>query len=144
MAGALWIPEIYADESGHEPLVAWLGQLSSVERAAAGAAIRTFLRQHGPDVVSIGMGRRLRRGLFEFYVEQDAEALVARFRSIRRPTSGPSEEVRLRIFCHAHGDRRILMLTGLNKGRKGGGRRQSRAIHDAVKMLDEWKRRHRS
>lgn len=149
MQARRWDLVVYEAADGHVPLMSWMRTLSTVEKLAADAAMKTFLRDHGPAVIEIGMGRNVGRGVFEFYIELDREAVLERYTRARvggtadRTASGPSEEVWLRIFFHPFGERKLLLLDGYDKGRYGEGRLQSRAINDAVKKLEDWKRRGR-
>jgi hypothetical protein len=43
--------------------------------------------------------------------------------------------VLLRAFCHAHGDKVVLLLGGYDKGRDPSAKRQQREIATARKLL---------
>jgi hypothetical protein len=45
----------------------------------------------------------------------------------------------LRVFCHAHGDRKILVLHGYDKGKSPSSRRQQREIEVARSRLALWR-----
>jgi hypothetical protein len=47
------------------------------------------------------------------------------------------------VFCHAYGDRVILLLGGYDKGRDPSSRRQEREIALARSRLTDWNVRHR-
>ncbi len=49
----------------------------------------------------------------------------------------------LRVFCHAHGDKLILLVGGHDKGEDASARRQDREIAVARKRLKDWQKRHR-
>jgi hypothetical protein len=46
-----------------------------------------------------------------------------------------SERILLRVFCHAYGDRLILLIGGYDKGSEPGRRRQQREIEIARARL---------
>ena len=47
----------------------------------------------------------------------------------------------LRVFCHAHGDRVILLVGGYDKGEHPSPRRQNAEIELARTRLRDWQRR---
>ena len=53
------------------------------------------------------------------------------------------EQISLRVFCHAYGDNRTLLLHGYDKGEDPKGRRQQREIEIARKRLRKWRSRRR-
>ncbi|MGH7765561.1 MAG: type II toxin-antitoxin system RelE/ParE family toxin [Candidatus Dormibacteraceae bacterium] len=70
-----------------------------------------------------GSGRQLGGGLFEFRLRD--RPLLAR------------------VFCHAYGDRVVLLLAGYDKGRDPSSRRQEREIALARSRLSDWHSRQR-
>ncbi|HZL07150.1 MAG TPA: hypothetical protein VFE45_17310 [Coriobacteriia bacterium] len=54
----------------------------------------------------------------------------------------PRANVLLRVFCHATGDRVILLLGGYDKGSDASPRRQEREIALARRRLGDYRRRH--
>ena len=54
-----------------------------------------------------------------------------------------TESALVRVFCHAAGDRVILLLGGYDKGKDYSRRRQDREIKVARRRLTEYLRRHR-
>ena len=89
--------EFYEDQNGVQPVRRWLmSDLSAEERRTVGAAMREILQQQGIGVCGSGFGRQLGGGIFEFRLRESL--LIAR------------------VFCHAHGDRLILLLGGYDKG----------------------------
>src|SRR5487761_211339 len=90
--------EFYEDQNGSQPVRQWLvDELSPDERRTVGAAMREILQQQGIAVCGSGFGRQLGGGLFEFRLRD--RPLLAR------------------VFCHAYGNRVILLLGGYDKGR---------------------------
>lgn len=111
--------EFYEDPDGNQPVRHWLRyEISPEDRRTIGAAMRQILQQQGIGVCGTSFGRQLGSGLFEFRLREDQ--LVAR------------------IFCHAYGDRLILLLAGYNKGRDPSERRQQSEIALARARLREW------
>lgn len=127
--------EFYADESGHMPCLRWIkGDLSPTKRRALGTAMHEVLQRHGVQVVGEkAWGRQLGRGLFEFRVDRTVKA-----------DDEIAERMVLRVFCHAYGDRKILVLHGYDKGRDTSSRRQQREIERARSRLLSWRGRQAS
>jgi hypothetical protein len=50
----------------------------------------------------------------------------------------------LRAFCHAHGDRIVLLLAGYDKGERPSACHQQEQIELAKTRLKTWKARNRS
>jgi hypothetical protein len=97
--------------------------------------------QHTLQVLGVGVcatqfGRQLGEGLCEFRLRYNLAELVHRFEG-RAPQRGrrSSEEILLRVFFHAHGDRVILLLHGYDKGADPAPRRQQREIAEARRGL---------
>ena len=68
------------------------------------------------------------KGLFEFRVDRTV-----------KPGDKIAEKIVLRVFCHAHGDRKILVLHGYDKGKSPSSRRQQREIETARSRLASWR-----
>jgi phage-related protein len=115
--------EFYEDQNGVQPVRRWLmSDLSAEDRRTVGAAMREILQQQGIGVCGSQFGRQLGGGLFEFRLRESP--LIAR------------------VFCHAHGDRLVLLLGGYDKGRDPSPRRQEREIALARSRLNDWRARH--
>lgn len=54
-------------------------------------------------------------------------------------SAGPQERVLLRVFVHFHGDKKILLLGGYDKGQHPQPRRQEREIARNRKYLREFR-----
>jgi hypothetical protein len=106
------------------------------ERAALGKAMQHSLQVLGVGVCATQFGKQLGGGLCEFRLRLDLAEVLHRFEG-RDPAqaSGRSEEVLLRVFFHAHGDRLVLLLHGYDKGADPTGRRQQREIAEARRRL---------
>lgn len=124
MASSSFELEFYEDADGGQPVRDWLrNDLTAAERRTVGAAMLAILQRQGVGVCGTSFGRQLGQGLFEFRLREPP--LVAR------------------IFCHAYGNRLILLLAAYDKGRDPSARRQEREIGLARKRLTEWRlRRH--
>lgn len=143
MAGR-WQIEFYETPDGRVPVEEWLQSLSPTKRRAAAAALEMILAVDGPAVCASPWGKHLGQGLFEFRLRHSEQEI----RTIRgeRPSSPAgqapsSEKVVLRLFCHAYGDRVIVLLGAYDKGRDPSPRRQRREIEQARKRLREFKSR---
>jgi hypothetical protein len=122
--------EFYADESGDMPCLRWIrDDLSPTKRRALGMAMNEVLQRHGVQVVGErSWGRQLGQGLFEFRVDRTV-----------KPDDKIAEKLVLRVFCHAHGDRKILVLHGYDKSKSPSSRRQQREIEVARSRLSAWR-----
>jgi hypothetical protein len=122
--------EFYTEESGDMPALRWIKEdLSATKRRALGMAMNEVLQRHGVQVVGErSWGRQLGEGLFEFRVDRKVKA-----------DDEVAEKIVLRVFCHAHGDRKVLILHGYDKGRSPASRRQQREIVLARSRLATWR-----
>jgi hypothetical protein len=130
--------EFYEDANGDSPVRRWLiEELTRTQRFALGQAMREQLQAKGVGVCGTAFGKQLGKGLFEFRLRRDASALAS-------PEGLPGESARilLRVFCHAYGDRIVLLLGGYDKGADPSTRRQSDEIAIARHRLADWRRRH--
>lgn len=127
--------EFYEDEDGRKPCRDWIKHdLSGFKRRALGAAMLEVLQQQGLNVVSEkSWGRQLREGLTEFRVDRK-----------RKDVKGNQVKLVLRVFFHAYGERKLLLLHGYDKGRSPSARRQQREIEIARARFRDWKQRERS
>jgi len=93
-------------------------RVTAGDGGTGGAAMREILQMHGVSVCGTQFGRQLDHGLFEFRL-REAGLLV-------------------RVFCHAYGNRAILLLGAYDKGRHPALRRQASEIKLARARLKEW------
>lgn len=85
-------------------------------------------------------GKQRGDGLFELWLRYDAgEILRSRGKPARDEPQG--ERILLRVFCHVHGDRLILLLGGYDKGADPSKRRQQREIAEARRRLVDFRQR---
>jgi putative component of toxin-antitoxin plasmid stabilization module len=135
-----WKIEFFEDDQGRQPAREWLQSLDFGKRAAAIAAIEYYLSELGLDVCATEHGKHLGKGLFELRVRHSE-------RVIRRKSGGDggdsSDQVLLRIFCHAHGSKIILLLGGYDKGADPSKRRQGREVDTARRRLRSFQMRTR-
>jgi hypothetical protein len=135
-----WTIEFYEDDEGRQPAREWLQSLDGPKRAAAIAAIETYLTTFGLDVCSTEHGKALGEGLFEFRIRHD-EPTIRRKTGERSSAAGRSTPVLLRLFCHAYGERIVLLLGGYDKGSDPSRRRQDGEIRTARQRLRSFKLR---
>jgi hypothetical protein len=119
--------EFYEDDEGREPVRRWLREeLTSAKRQALGYAMQVVLQRLGIAVCGTEFGRQLGGGLFEFRLRSDLRDQV-------RPGPTPARFL-FRVFCHAHGERLILLLAAYDKGEDPSPRL-------ARTRLRDWQRR---
>jgi hypothetical protein len=135
-----WTIKFFVDDEGRQPARKFIEDLDMPKRMAMIAAVECFLESRGLDVCRTEYGRQLGDGLFEFRVRHDEPTVL---RKANRPVDdvGGSTEVLLRLFCHAYGDKIVLLLGGYDKGEHPSGRRQSREIERARRNLRSFKLR---
>lgn len=132
--------EFYEDEHGDQPVLRWLREdLAPEQRRVLGFAMREVLQAEGVDVCGTEYGRHLGRGLFEFRLG----GTVGDY--LKRPGSGPAadQKLLLRVFCHAHGDKLILLLAGYDKLANTSKTHQNAQIELARERLRSWQLRHK-
>ncbi|MGH2950791.1 MAG: type II toxin-antitoxin system RelE/ParE family toxin [Solirubrobacterales bacterium] len=126
--------DFYEDDEGRKPCRDWIKEeLSRTKRRAVGAAMLEVLQHQGINVVSEkSWGRQLGEGLTEFRVDRTL-----------KDVRGKKVKLVLRVFFHAYGDKRLLLLHGYDKGRSPSARRQQREIETARARLRDWTQRRR-
>jgi len=128
------------------PVMRWIKkELTALQRRSLGVALHELLEAQGVGVCKTGYGRQLSGGIFEFRLDQSAEE-VLRYRGKLPDDMEPAEHdpILLRVFCHAYGDQRILLLHGYDKGEDPKGRRQQREIETARQRLRRWQSQQRA
>jgi hypothetical protein len=131
--------EFYEEEGRRQPFRQFLGDLDLTKRLAMIAAIEQILAKQGSAVCNSSWGKSLGQGLFEFRVRHTAAEIRRMFGSDPPPglhdQEGPPGKVVLRAFCHAYGDRIVLLLGGYDKGEDASAKRQQKEIQTARKRL---------
>ena len=99
-----------------------------------------ILQEEGIGVCRGAYGKQLGEGLFEFRLRHDAAEIL---RSLGKQARDEprSERILLRVLCHAHGDRLILLLGGYDKGADPSRTRQQREIAESRRRLADYRRR---
>ncbi len=138
--------EWYQTAAGDAPVHRWLTQeLSDEACELVGAAMLEILQADGPEVCGTRFGRQLGESLFEFRLDGDPQAWIdeARARRGKAPAGRGVKgiQVQYRIFCHAHGDRIVLLLGAYDKGQDVSKKRQQQEIALAKDRLNDWNTR---
>jgi hypothetical protein len=140
MRGGLFTIEFFEADDGRRPVEDWMeSALTDLELAALLSGFEHVLSQHGVGVCGSEWGKQLGEGLFEFRIRHTAAEIQSMFGGA--PPAGERGKVLLRLFCHAHGDRIVLLLNGYDKGDDPSAKRQQREIALARKRLVEFKER---
>ena len=135
----------FFNDSGHEPALEWMDGLTPTKRRALTAAMEHILQVEGINVCSTEYGKNLGGGLFEFRLRKNLEEILGR----GKPHEGEekiekkkkkAERVLLRVFCQAYGNKKILLISGYDKGKDPSERRQRQEIAGAQKLLAQFKR----
>jgi len=120
--------EFYEEEHGDKPVLRWIREeLTLTQRYELGQAMREQLQEKGVGVCATEYGKQLGKGLFEF--------------RLRRSVEQVGERILLRVFCHAYGNKVVLLLGGYDKGADSSARRQGDEIAVARRRLADWRRR---
>jgi hypothetical protein len=136
----LFTIEFFEDDRGRRPVEKWMEEdLTDIELAALLSAFEHVLSHHGVNVCGGEWGKQLGEGLFEFRVRHTAEEIDAMFGGA--PPGKGHGRVLLRVFCHAYGDKVVLLLNGYDKGADPSDNRQQREIRLARKRLEEFRQR---
>jgi hypothetical protein len=136
----LFTIEFFEDDRGRSPVEKWMeGDLTDVELAALLSGFEHVLSHLGVNVCGSEWGKQLGEGLFEFRIRHTAEEIRSMFGGA--PPGRGHARVLLRVFCHAYGNKVVLLLNGYDKGGDPSGKRQEREIRLARRRLEEFKRR---
>lgn len=129
----------FYEGGGRKPIETFLGNLDSTKKLAMIAAIEQVLAKQGIGVCKSSWGKMLGEGLFEFRVRHTAAEIRHMFGGDppAQPDDkeGPPGKVLLRAFCHAYGNRIVLLLGGYDKGENPSAKRQQKEIETARKRL---------
>jgi len=133
--------QFFEDERGSEPVLDWLRRLTPTKRRAIGVAMFEILQYEGPHVIGTNFGKGLGGGIFEFRLDQGAAQILARKGKRARPETAETAKILLRVFCHAHSGRIILLVGAYDKGERSSSRHQQAQIELARSRLRDWKSR---
>lgn len=134
--------EFYDDpNSRRAPVHEWIvRELSPYQRRAIGTAMSEVLEKYGIDVCDTEC-KQLGGGLFEFRLRHNSDEIIAKHtdKTPDGETEGPP--IFLRVFCHAYGDKIVLLLAGYDKGEDASERREDKEIELARKRLARFRSR---
>jgi hypothetical protein len=146
MSGAAWTLEFY-EEGGREPVLDFLRGLDEFKEQSLAAALDNVLAYEGIGVCGSSWGKWVpgAQGIFEFRVRHDA-ATILRERGLPVPEQleETDADILLRVFCHAHGKKVVLLLAGYDKGKEPSAKRQNAEIKRAKQRLTRWKAQQRA
>jgi hypothetical protein len=143
VAAAPYEIEFYEDDAGNEPALVFMRSLRGVKKRAIGVAINEVLQYLGPDVAEGNFGRNVGGGLYEFRLDQDAEQILRRSGKEPKPETDESK-ILLRLFFHPYGHKRLLLLSGYDKGERPSKVHQQQQIDAARAFLNRWKVREKA
>ena len=136
-----WTIEFY-EERGREPVLEFLRGLDELKEQALAAALSNVLAYEGIGVCGSSWGKWIpgAPGIFEFRVRHDA-ATILRERGLSVPEhlEAAGGSILLRVFCHAHGSKIVLLLAAYDKGKEPSAKRQNSEIARAKQRLKLWK-----
>ena len=111
-----WTIELFEDDDGRQPVRDWIVGLDSPKRASVIAGIEVLLAEFGLDICRTEYGKQLGGGLFELRIRHEADVLRQRGERTGERTGGSRREILLRVFCHAYGDKVVLLLARIRQG----------------------------
>jgi hypothetical protein len=129
-----WEVEFYANDAGREPCRGWMQKLPPTKRIALEVAIQLVLARRGLAVVETEFGRALGGGLYEFRLRWPADEVRRKVEDVSSGAAGRPEKILLRVFFCTSGRKVILLLSGYDKAKDPGHRRQERQIAQARKL----------
>ena len=106
-----------------------------------GVALFEILQHEGSNVVGTSFGKPIGGGIFEFRLDQDASEILGRKGKPAKPDPSPPAKILLRVFCHAYGDKIVLLLAGYDKGEHTSPTYQQEQIEIAKARLRAWRLR---
>ncbi len=132
--------EFYADrETGREHVREWIKEdLTPFQRRSIGIAMSEILEVNGINVCDTEYGKNLGQGLFEFRLRHGADDIAAMF-TTKTPDERDKEPILLRVYCHAYGNKIVLLLAGYDKHADPSKKRENDEIKLARKRLTEFK-----
>lgn len=117
----------------------WIKEdLTPFQRRSIGIAMSEILEVNGINVCDTEYGKNLGQGLFDFRLRHGADDIVAMF-TTKTPDERDKEPILLRVYCHAYGDKIVLLLAGYDKQADASRKRENQEIKLARKRLTEFK-----
>jgi hypothetical protein len=92
-----------------------------------------ILQSHGIGVCQSSWGKQVGGGIFEFRLRMDGSQAIDNDAETK---AGAGEKILLRVFCHAYGNKVVLLLAGYDKGEDPSKRRQQGELELAKKRLN--------
>jgi hypothetical protein len=130
-------------DTGRAPVYDWIkNELSAFQRRSLGIAMSEILERQGVGVCGGDYGKQLGRGLFEFRLRHGADEIATMF-TTKNPDARDKEQILLRVYCHAYGDKIVLLLAGYDKLASPSKKRENDEIALARKRLTEFRGRAR-
>lgn len=137
--------DLYETAKGYCPIETWLGELTPTQRRAVAAALDEVLAEEGQAVCGGHWGDPVGEGVFEFRIKH-TEAQIRALGGGPKPAGkqqASSEKILLRIFCHAYGQRIVLLLGAYDKAKHDKAPYQQKQITLAKKRLKDFNARTR-
>jgi len=102
-----------------------------------------ILQQEGVGVCATENGKPISKGLFEFRLRHSAQEMLHNLGLLPpdEPRAQAEEHVLLRVYCHAYGNKVILLLAGYDKGEAPSKQREEREIRTAEARLKDFQER---
>ncbi len=135
--------EFYRDVDGRQPVLDWLQKLDRSKSRALGVAMFHILQQEGVGVCKTAYGKPISKGLFEFRLRHSAQEVLHNLGLLPTGATRAKRErdILLRVYCHAHGDRVILLVAGYDKGEAPSAGREQQEIRLAESRLRDFRDR---
>lgn len=136
--------EFYRDRDGRQPVRDWLrDDLDRSKARALGVAMFHILQQEGAGVCATENGKPISKGLFEFRLRHNAQEMLHNLGLLPpdEPRAQVGEHVLLRVYCHAYGNKVILLLAGYDKDEAPSKQREQREIRTAEARLKDFQER---
>jgi hypothetical protein len=137
--GGRWVPEAFQAPLGDIPFATFVDSLPNTSANALKIALDSVLAARGIELAGTEWLKPLGKGLHEFRIRHDAAEIAHMFGHHTVAATPPRRAILLRLFVHFHGDRRVLLLNGYDKGADTSERRQRREIARARRLLAQFR-----
>jgi phage-related protein len=135
--------EFYRDVDGRKPVLEWLRELDRSKARALGVAMFYILQREGLGVCATEYGKLIGHGLFEFRLRHSAQEVLHNLGLLPADEPRHEEDVLLRVYCHAYGEKVILLVAGYDKGEAPSRQREQKEVQLARKRLKDFRERTR-